>query len=145
MLVETHARNYTVNDYNDLFRDMGFALGTKILKKTLPSWTPTVPGVPLFCFHGSQRETPGTLYYGPGDFPDYQPYVKHDDGDGTVNIRSLLGCLKWSGKSKYPVSHKTYPGAEHNGILGDGRMQNDVFDIIRNLMVDEMVESNETQ
>eukprot|EP00794_Sanderia_malayensis_P018784 gene18784-20675_t len=144
ILVKTEYKNYTVNDYDELFEDMGFSLASKIRKKTLPSWTPAVPGVPLFCLHGSDRRTAGALLYGQGDFPDFQPYVKYDDGDGTVNIRSLLGCLKWRGKSKHPITHKVYPGAEHNGILGDGRMQSDVFDIINTLMNDEAIGSNET-
>ena len=137
-------RNYTLKDYDALFQDMGFSLGTRIKKNSLPSWTSTVPGVPLYCLHGLDRLTPGTLHYGPGEFPDSPPFVKHDDGDGTVNIRSLLGCLKWRGKSKYPVTHKSYRGAEHNGILGDGRMLQDIFDLINTLINDQSLLDNET-
>ena len=129
-------RNYTVKDYDALFQDIGFPLGSLIMRKSLPGWSETPPNVSIHCFHGGDRRTPGVLYYGPGDFPDEQPYVKHDDGDGTVNIRSLRGCERWQAGGKYRVDHIEYPGAEHNGILGDDRMINDVYNIIKKLIND---------
>ena len=131
--MQTYIRNYTVKDYDALFKDIGFALGSEIMRKSLPAWSETPPKVPIHCLHGADRKTPGSLLYGPGDFPDDQPYVRHSDGDGTVNIRSLKGCERWQASGKYKVDHIEYPGAEHNGILGDRRMINDVFSIIRNL------------
>ena len=91
--------------------------------------------MPIYCLHGSGLKTPGKLVYGPGDFPDEQPIVDHDDGDGTVNIRSLQGCLRWQGQQNELVMHKTYPNAEHNGILGDPRMLKDIYQIIHNLPI----------
>jgi len=133
VLVQTYIRNYTVKDYDALFKDIGFALGSEIVRKSLPAWSETPPKVPIYCLHGVGIKTPGVLYYGPGDFPDDQPYVRHSDGDGTVNIRSLKGCERWQARGKYKVDHIEYPGAEHNGILGNHQMINDVFNIIKNL------------
>ena len=62
--------------------------------------------------------------------------MKHDNGDGTVNIRSLRGCERWKASGKSVVNHVEYPGAEHNGILGDVRMISDVFDVIKKLIND---------
>lgn len=129
-------RNYTVKDYDALFQDIGFPLGSIITRKSISPWSEVPPKIPIYCLHGRDKRTPGVLYYGPGDFPDEQPYVKHDDGDGTVNIRSLRGCERWKASGKYPVSHFEYPGAEHNGILGDDRMINDVFEIVKKLIND---------
>lgn len=36
------------------------------------------------------------------------------DGDGTVNIRSLLGCNKWKNVKQY-----AFPGADHLGMLAN--------------------------
>ena len=49
---------------------------------------------------------------------DNQPDVDYGDGDGTVNMRSLLGCLRWQGKG-YPVHHKIFPNVDHVAILKD--------------------------
>ena len=144
MLVQNEFRNYTVKDYDALFTDIGFELGSKLIRNSLPSWTETPPGIPLHCLHGSGRKTPGQLYYGPGDFPDEQPYVKHDDGDGTVNLRSLKGCLKWKNSTKQPLTDREYPGAEHNGILGDDRLIKDVFKIIKTLINEQAILDNTT-
>lgn len=35
------------------------------------------------------------------------------DGDGTVNLRSALGCLRWRGKQKQAVYSKAFPQEEH--------------------------------
>lgn len=134
VIIQTEMRNYTVKDYDALFQDIGFQLGSKIMRKSLHAWSDTPPKIPIYCFHGAGKRTPGVLYYGPGEFPDDQPYVKHDDGDGTVNIRSLRGCERWKMSGKYQVKHVEYPDAEHNGILGDDRMIGDVFDIIKSLI-----------
>jgi lysophospholipase-3 len=50
-------------------------------------------------------------------WPDSQPNVRTDDGDGTVNIRSLKGCLRWQGKQNQTVYHQQFKGAEHMEIL----------------------------
>ena len=144
VLVQTAVRNYTVRDYDALFKDIGFELGSTIMRQSLPGWNAIPPGLPIYCYHGTEHRTPGILFYGPGDFPDEQPYVKHDNGDGTVNIRSLKGCLRWKTKPKYPMNHKEYPGAEHNGILSDARLISDVFDVIKKLINDQSLIDNQT-
>ena len=55
--------------------------------------------------------------YTDGMWPDTQPKVIADDGDGTVNIRSLRGCLNWQGKQKQKIYHNPIKGAEHMAIL----------------------------
>lgn len=78
------------------------------------------PGVEVHCLHGIGLDTPGVLVYtSKSDWFDYAPTVINDNGDGTVNLRSLHGCLRWSGKQSAPVHHQEFKGyyAEHLEIL----------------------------
>jgi len=79
------------------------------------------PGVEMHCLHGVGVDTtPGVLIYAAQtDWFDYAPSVINDDGDGTVNLRSLHGCLRWSGKQSAPVHHQEFKGSysEHLKIL----------------------------
>ncbi|GFR74991.1 group XV phospholipase A2-like [Elysia marginata] len=121
-LIVTEHRNYTVDDFKDFFHDIDYPnawqmrLDTQNLTRDL-----IPPGVHLHCVHGSGLPTLKTLVYGPGMFPDETPEEITEDGDGTVNMRSLLACTGWKGKQKYPVDHKVLPNAEHNKILSDER------------------------
>ena len=78
------------------------------------------PGVEVHCLHGIGVDTPGSLIYtSKSDWFDYAPTVINDNGDGTVNMRSLHGCLRWSGKQSVSVHHQEFKGyyAEHLEIL----------------------------
>ena len=78
------------------------------------------PEVEVHCLHGIGVSTPGALVYTSDKvWYDYQPTVISDDGDGTVNRRSLHGCLRWDGKQSAPVHHREFNGtyAEHLQLL----------------------------
>ena len=70
----------------------------------------------VHCLHGIGVPTPGALVYGSDEFwYDHTPTVISDDGDGTVNLRSLRGCLRWQRKQRAPVYHWEFKGtyAQH--------------------------------
>ena len=118
VLIERPGRNYTVNDYQQFFMDINFMDGWYMRQDTanlIRSLTP--PGVEVHCVHGYGIPTPGTLVYTGNMWPDSQPNVRTDDGDGTVNIRSLKGCLHWQGKQPQKIYHVPVKGAEHMEIL----------------------------
>ncbi|KAK6982637.1 group XV phospholipase A2 [Biomphalaria glabrata] len=120
VLVRTESKNYTVADYKEFFSDLNFTDGYEMRKDTemlIRDLQP--PGVVVHCLHGTGVDTPETLVYGKGQFPDTYPDVMYGDGDGTVNIRSLLGCLQWQNKQQPPVHHVPIPNAEHMAILQD--------------------------
>jgi len=76
--------------------------------------------VEVHCLHGIGLDTPGALVYtSKKTWFDYGPSVITDDGDGTVNLRSLRGCLRWSGKQSAPVYYQEFKGeyAEHLQML----------------------------
>ncbi|CAA6667465.1 unnamed protein product [Spirodela intermedia] len=75
--------------------------------------------VPVTCVLGTGVKTPETLVYGEGGF-DAQPEVVYGDGDGTVNLASLVALeAEWSGKTSQPVKLLTVPGASHSDVLKD--------------------------
>lgn len=59
------------------------------------------------------------LVYKPGSFPDGYPGFLYGDGDGTVNIQSLAGCLNWQGKQKKKIYYETFSNLDHMSILYD--------------------------
>jgi len=80
------------------------------------------PGVEVHCLHGTGvKSTPGALIYTSekDDWFDHGPTVVADNGDGTVNLRSLHGCLRWADKQSEPVHHHEFTGeyAEHLKLL----------------------------
>lgn len=117
VLVSQPKRNYTVNDYKQFFDDINYPIGYMMRKDTenlVKKLTP--PGVEMFCIHGVNVSTPEKLVFTTG-FPDEQPDVKNGPGDGTVNLRSLLGCLRWQKQQIQPVHHYTIPNQKHLEIL----------------------------
>lgn len=131
MLVKTVNRTYTVDDFNDLFDDMGFPLAKKMYHNVPDPWSDEPPNVKMYCFHGANVTTIGSLTYPKGYFPDDQPDIVGDNGDGTVNIRSLQACLRWQGKQEQEISHQEFSYAEHNGILGDARLYRSFIKVLR--------------
>lgn len=118
VVVVSPTRNYTVHDYKEFFDDIDFPTGydywlnNKDLLDVLKA-----PEIEIHELYGSQMPTPGVLLYNNRTFPDLQPIVLPDNGDGTVNIRSLLGFKNWEGKQKQDIHTLEIPGVEHLAIL----------------------------
>ena len=119
VLVETEGKNYTVEDYQQFFNDLSEPNGWLMREDTagLLAGLPA-PGVEVFCLHGEGVDTVEKLVYKEGEFPGSDPsVVVMGDGDGTVNTRSLVGCIQWREKQDKPVHHHVFPGVDHLGIL----------------------------
>lgn len=55
------------------------------------------------------------------------PSLTYGDGDGTVNMRSLVGCTYWQNTTPQhnaTVYHQAFPNVEHYNLLGDNRVIN---------------------
>lgn len=119
ILVSTPNRNYTVNDYEQLFKDLGHEDGYLMRENTknlIMNLNP--PDVEFHALYGVEMKTPaGFVWKKQKDFPDTQPSVIYGDGDGTVNLRSLYGYRRWIGKQKKPIYFKEFKGVDHLGIL----------------------------
>ncbi|ESO86506.1 hypothetical protein LOTGIDRAFT_220528 [Lottia gigantea] len=115
-------RTYTVNDYKQFFTDINFLDGYEMRKDTENLIMDLkAPGVEVHCLHGHGLPTPGAFKWDNKKtiWPDSQPFQVNDDGDGTVNIRSLLACLSWNDKQKQKIYHKIFAKAEHMAILNN--------------------------
>jgi len=125
VLVQTPKKNFTVTNLSEFFmayEEPNFAMMVEDTKGLLQGLPP--PEVEVFCAHGSQVPTTEKLVYPEGSFPPGSaswwssgPTIIKGDGDGTVNLRSLEGCLRWKGQQKLPVHHKIFPELKHSDIL----------------------------
>ena len=132
VLVVRPGRNYTVADYQQFFKDISFEDGWLMRQDTkdlIMDIKP--PNVKVHCLHGHNLETPGTLVYTEKTWFDSQPVNIPDNGDGTVNMRSLLYCLQWQKEQKEEVIHKVFDNASHLGILKNL----DVINYIKSVVV----------
>jgi len=136
VLILTDKRNFTRTDLGEFFTAysepnmVSMVSDTEDLLAGLPP-----PDVEVFCTHGSEVPTTEGLVYPGGSFPPKlkrspnsssnvkwwpwptDPTLLKGDGDGTVNIRSLQGCLRWEGKQEQKVTHKVFPNVNHLDML----------------------------
>ncbi|KAL2712609.1 group XV phospholipase A2-like [Vespula squamosa] len=118
VLVETENKNYTLTNLQDFLIDINVPNGWEFRKdneKYQLNFSP--PGVVMHCLYGKQIDTLERLYYKPGTSIDGRPQLIPGDGDGTVNLRSLEGCLHWQTKQKQKVYYQAFPGVNHMTIL----------------------------
>ncbi|CAG9824467.1 unnamed protein product [Phaedon cochleariae] len=132
VLVQTDKKNYTINDLQEFFMGIGFPEGWEMRKDTEPyqlNFKP--PGVEVHCLYGTGVQTVERLFYKPGTFLDGYPTLIYGDGDGTVNRRSLEGCLHWRTLQKQKVFVKELPKIDHLQILHDKSTQNYITSLIK--------------
>lgn len=116
ILVRTPSANYTLQDYQKFFKDIGFEEGWLMRKDTEPLvYEMAPPGVRLHCLYGTGVDTPDSFFY--ETFPDKEPKIFYGDGDGTVNLQSALQCRKWVGRQKQDVTLFELPRSEHIDML----------------------------
>ncbi|XP_050425580.1 phospholipase A2 group XV-like [Adelges cooleyi] len=130
VLVQTEKTNFTISNYKSFFEGINYITGYEMWQDIRKYKDFGPPGVEVHCLHGSTVTTVEKLVYGPGKFPDKYPDIKYGNGDGTVNMRSLEGCVYWATMQKQKVYHQVFPGADHMTILHDER----VMDYISQLM-----------
>ena len=121
VLIETPSKNYTANDYKQLFADLDYYIGyVKFhgIENINPDWP--APNVPTYCFYGVDLDTPESFVYSK-DFPDITHVdvtVVNGDGDGVVNTINSEVCLQWR-SSSYPFTEHRLSGINHLTITMD--------------------------
>jgi len=131
VVIVAPTRNYTVYDYQEFFDDIQFSTGYQYWlnsKDLVNELRP--PEIEIHQIYGTQMPTPGVLLYDQRTFPDLQPVVLPDNGDGTVNIRSLLGFKNWENKQKQLIYALEMPGVEHLVILRHPTTVNYVIQVL---------------
>lgn len=76
-LAVTADRNYTVNDVETFFKDIGYEIGFEQYKMASPTLISDYPGVKIHCIYGHNVQTPELLTWTRGYFPDYQPTITY--------------------------------------------------------------------
>ena len=131
VVIVSPQRNYTVHDYKELFEDIQYPTGYEYWlnnKDLLDVLKP--PGIEIHEIYGTHMPTPGVLLYNNRTFPDLQPLVLPDDGDGTVNLRSLHGFKNWEGKQSQEIHSMELPGVEHLAVLRHPTTLNYVLQVL---------------
>jgi len=132
ILMRNGNKTYAVNNYKELFEDINYPTGYNMWLDTKNlTYRLTPPEVEVHCIHGVGVNTMEHLDYKIGHFPDHQPKMTFGDGDGTVNTRSLRGCLRWQGKqtSNKQVFYANYSGVDHMSVMTDPRIINYLLNI----------------
>ncbi len=132
VLVSTPSRQYTANDYEELFGKIGYTNGYRFFQgvQSLLQNYPN-PNVQTYCYYGTDVPTASTFIY-TKDFRQgvstigLTPKVVRRDGDGTVNIESLSVCHRWSG-----VVVKPFSGVNHIGIVTKKAVLDSIASIVR--------------
>lgn len=122
LLVSTfNNKTYSALDMPQFLEDIGFKEGVEPYKARILPLVERLdePGVDVTCLVGTNVETPYRLVYGTGGF-DAGPKVDYGDGDGTVNLNSLLRLeSEWSGSKNQVLDVVKLPGVSHADILKD--------------------------
>ena len=128
VLVQTQTANYTAGDYEKLFAKANYPLGWIKYKPTvaiMPNLT--FPGVPTFCFYGSDIPTALTFKFS-GENIYEKPTVVTGGGDGSVNKVSLEACLLWSGRAGF--RSRVFSGIRHGDMVRDESVLKAIEEIV---------------
>merc|ERR1740137_65413 len=151
VLVQTVEKNFTRTNLGEYFTALGEPNMASMVEDTevlLTGFPP--PNIEVFCSHGSKIDTTERVVYPKGSFPKLKKEIVVDDnvsnlriwpfpkspslikgdGDGTVNTRSLEGCLKWRNKQSQPVHHQVFEKVNHLDMLRTEKPTQHVADII---------------
>jgi len=132
VIVSTPKKNYSVSDYKEFFQDINYTTGYEMwldTKDLIHEMNP--PNVEVYCLHGFGIDTMETLAYRESNFPDRAPKITYGDGDGTVNTKSLRGCLKWLGKQSQKIFYQNFTKVDHMLIMSDAK----VIDYLKSIVI----------
>ena len=129
VLVTTTTKEYSANQYQEMFTDIGMEEDYKRLEEVLKiNGNYPAPNVPVYCFYGDGVPTPETFTYGTG-FPGRVTNVTTGNGDGVVNSRSSEVCLNWKNQTA-PFLSRAFMNVDHNEIKKDKDVMKAIADIL---------------
>ncbi|KAJ1430378.1 Lecithin:cholesterol/phospholipid:diacylglycerol acyltransferase [Sesbania bispinosa] len=120
-LVITPNRSYSAHDMVDFLKDIGFPEGVYPYETRILPLIEKIeaPEVPVTCIIGTGVRTMENLFYRDGDF-DQRPEINYGDGDGTVNLVSLLALQsQWKDEKNQYLKVVKIDGVSHTSILKD--------------------------
>lgn len=131
-LVVTPNSSYSSFDISRFLQDIGYPQGVHPYEtRILPLVEKLVaPRVLVTCIVGNGVPTPETLYYDERGF-DEQPEILYGDGDGTVNMVSLLALEdEWRDEENQKLKVIKLAGITHTDILKDDKSLAQIIDEI---------------
>lgn len=121
VLISTPARNYTANDYQELFNTIGYTngyqmyLGTDDINVGYPA-----PNVTVHCVVGINIPTPVGLSYPTGNISNTSSAViVNGPGDGLVGDLATGVCLRWQNEQQNSFTYQAVPNVDHGALLSD--------------------------
>ncbi|KAG8042998.1 hypothetical protein GUJ93_ZPchr1152g33318 [Zizania palustris] len=117
-----HNRSYSATNMTQFLRDIGFPEGVEPYRARIRPLVELLPepGVPVTCLVGTGVDTVESLVYGNDGFEAAPEKVVYGDGDGTVNLASLMDPIKaWPDSPAQAVEVVELPKVSHSGILKD--------------------------
>jgi len=120
-LVITPDATYSAYDIPKFLSDIGFPEGVHPYKTRILPLVEELraPQVPITCIIGRGVDTPETLFYDDKGF-DKQPSIAWGDGDGTVNLLSLVAVEnEWIHERNQSLAMVKLDGVTHTGVLSD--------------------------
>ncbi|KAL3013291.1 hypothetical protein AAZX31_06G044200 [Glycine max] len=127
-IVITPNKTYSAHDMVDFLKDIGFPEGVYPYETRILPLIGNIkaPQVPITCIMGTGVGTLETLFYGKGDF-DERPEISYGDGDGTVNLVSLLALQSlWKEEKNQYLKVVKIDGVSHTSILKDEVALNEI-------------------
>ena len=96
VVVQTPARSYTTQDYQQFFRDANHQIGWNMYQPTLNiNKDLKNPNVPMYCLYGTGVKTHEKLKLD-NKLSSDSVSVINGEGDGSVNRKSLEVCKRWT-------------------------------------------------
>ncbi len=134
VLISTPSKQYTANDYEQLFRDINAPTVYRAFQGVqgmLPNYP--APNVPTYCFYGVGLPTPEKFTYSkdltPKNVIGLRPVVTNSDGDGSVNTISSRVCHRWSNMPSH-FRYKTFNKVNHVKIVSNSEVLKDIGAIV---------------
>ena len=127
---ETH-KQYTANDYHELFADSGFAFNTTWERvKNLTTWMTQGqlqdPNVTVHPIYGTGVDTPVKYVYQSSTLNQEPAVVTNQDGDGTVCLASLQAGNHWLHAQEALIVE----GVSHTDILSNQQAVSRIFQVL---------------
>ena len=135
VIVSTPSKGYRINDYEELFSDIGYTNGYRFFQGVQGiNLNYPAPNVPTYCYYGVNVKTPKKYRYSKDFKPGkstigLKPKITFGNGDSTVNIESSRVCHAWS-SMRHPFTFKGYSKVNHVNIVGNSRVLADIASIV---------------
>ena len=130
LAINRGVKNYTLQNLKELYSDLNITNEWQMFQDSRNLLDPTKPPeVETHCLHGAGVDTPYQFEWNEKyKWPDTQPLVVNGDGDGTVVLRSLAGCLLW--KQAEPMRYQSFDKIEHLAALKSPDVINYVYKVL---------------